>query len=159
MTLETCNLWDIWSEWWRDMIWLKKDLPTNIPPHLPTYRVSLKKGQWQRQIQRQRQWQRQIQLEIIFKERSQRLVTFETFCQSLLFGYVMLPHHSDQMSLRSQVSRLPLWRCSLNLFVIVFFFVFVFVIVDFLVRSCLLVILIKCLKGQKSLGLPFEGAL
>ena len=37
VTLETCNLWDIWSEWWRDMIWLKKDLPTNIPTHLPTY--------------------------------------------------------------------------------------------------------------------------
>ena len=37
VTLETCDLWDIWSEWWRDMIWLKKDLPTNIPTHLPTY--------------------------------------------------------------------------------------------------------------------------
>ena len=48
-TLETCDLWDIWSEWWGDMTW-----PVQI----------------QRQIQRQlqRQWHRQ----------SQRLVTFET---------------------------------------------------------------------------------
>ena len=51
MTLQTCEVWDIWSEWWGDMTW-----PTKI--------------QWQRQIQRQRQWQRQIHLESIFKERS-----------------------------------------------------------------------------------------
>ena len=25
MTLETCDLWDIWSEWWGDMTWPKKD--------------------------------------------------------------------------------------------------------------------------------------
>ena len=41
-----------------------------------------KKTQWQRQIQRQRQWQRQIHLENTFKERSQRLLTFETFDQN-----------------------------------------------------------------------------
>ena len=23
--LETCDLWDIWSEWWEDMNWPKKD--------------------------------------------------------------------------------------------------------------------------------------
>ena len=23
-TQETCNLWDIWSEWWGDMTWPKK---------------------------------------------------------------------------------------------------------------------------------------
>ena len=23
-TLETCDLWDIWSEWWGDMTWLRK---------------------------------------------------------------------------------------------------------------------------------------
>ena len=42
-----------------------------------------KKRHWQRQWQRQRQrqWQRQIHLENTFKERSQRLVTFETFDQ------------------------------------------------------------------------------
>ena len=29
VTLETCDLWDIWSEWWGDMTWLKKTyLPT-----------------------------------------------------------------------------------------------------------------------------------
>ena len=105
------------------------------------------------------------------------------------FGQVMSPHHSDQMSQRSQVSRIALWWCSLNVFVfvislslylslsqvsrialwrcslnvfvfvIVFVFVYVFVIVFFLVRSCLLITLIKCLKGQKSLGLLFEGDL
>ena len=57
--LETCDLWDIWSEWWGDMTWPKK-----------------------RQWQRQRQRQRQIQLENTFRERSKRLVTFETFDQS-----------------------------------------------------------------------------
>ena len=34
-TLETCDLWDIWSEWWEDMTWPKQN--------------------WQRQRQRQRQ--------------------------------------------------------------------------------------------------------
>ena len=29
--LETCDLWDIWSEWWGDMTW-----PKNLPTHLPT---------------------------------------------------------------------------------------------------------------------------
>ena len=37
-------------------------------------------------------------------------------------------------------------------FVIVFVFVFAFVIVFFLVMSCLLIPLIKCFKGHKSLG-------
>ena len=45
----------------------------------------------------------------------------------------MSPHHSDQMSQRSQVSRIAHWRCSLNVFVfvIVFVFVFLFAIVFF----------------------------
>ena len=66
----------------------------------------------------------------------------------------MSPHHSDQMSQRSQVSRIALCGCSPNVFVfvIVFVFVFVVVIVFFLVRSCLVITLIKCLKGCKSLG-------
>ena len=46
--------------------------------------------------------------------------------------------------------------CSLNVFLIVFVFVFVFVIISFLFRSCLLISLIKCLKGHKSLGLLFS---
>ena len=50
VTLETCDLWDIWSEWWEDMT-----CPTKI--------------QWERQIQRQWQWQRQKHLENTFKER------------------------------------------------------------------------------------------
>ena len=38
VTPETCDLWDIWSEWWGDMTWLKKTyLPTYIPNHLPTF--------------------------------------------------------------------------------------------------------------------------
>ena len=49
VTQETCEVWDIWSEWWGDKTW-------------PT------KRQWQRQ--RQRQSQRQIHLESTFKERS-----------------------------------------------------------------------------------------
>ena len=60
--LETCGLWDIWSEWWEDMTWhTKTNLPTYlptylpIPTYLPTYTLN---------------------------ERSLRLVTFETFDQS-----------------------------------------------------------------------------
>jgi len=51
--LETCDLWDIWSEWWEDLTWPKKWLRQ-------------RQWQWQRQIQRQ--WQRQ----------TKGLVTFET---------------------------------------------------------------------------------
>ena len=42
--------------------------------------------------------------------------------------------------------KIPHWGCSLNVFVIVL--VFVFVVVFLLVRSCILIALIKCLKGQ-----------
>ena len=80
------------------------------------------------------------------------------------------------MSQISQVTRIALCRCSqcifhcnflclclcicsLNVFLIVFVFVFVFFIVFLLVRSCLLITLIKCLKSHKSLGSLFEGAL
>ena len=62
----------------------------------------------------------------------------------------MSPNHCDQMSQRSQVSRIALCRSSLNVFV--FVFVIVFVVVFLLVRSCPLITLIKCLKGHKSLG-------
>ena len=38
VTLETCDLWDIWSEWWGDMTWPKNTyLPTYLPIHLPNY--------------------------------------------------------------------------------------------------------------------------
>jgi len=124
-----------------------------------------------------------------------------------LFGLVMSPHHSDQMLQKSQVSGIALWRCSLNVFVIVFVFFFVFVFLLslflsdhvssspwsnvlkvtslwdrslkvlskciclchclchcichclFLVRLCLLIVLIKSLKGHNSLRSLFEGAL
>ena len=39
----------------------------------------------------------------------------------------------------------------------VFAFVFIFVIVFLLVGSCVLITLIKCRKGHKSLGSLFEG--
>ena len=61
----------------------------------------------------------------------------------------MFPHHSDQMSQRWKVSKIALWRCSLNVFVIVFVFVFVFVVVFWLVRLYFPISLIKCLKGEK----------
>ena len=32
--LGTCDLLDIWSDWWGDMTWPKKH---NLPAHLPTY--------------------------------------------------------------------------------------------------------------------------
>ena len=49
VTQLTCDLWEIWSDWWGDITWPKQQ-------------------QWQRQ--RQRQWQRQIHEENSFKERS-----------------------------------------------------------------------------------------
>ena len=67
------------------------------------------------------------------------------------FCHVKSPHHSDQISQRSQLSGIALWRCSLNAFVFVIVFVFVFVIVFLLVRSCLLITLITYLKGHKFL--------
>ena len=57
-------------------------------------------------------------------------------CRCLFVGQVMFPHHSDQMSQRSKVSKIALWRYSLNVIVIVFVFAFVFVVVFLLVRSC-----------------------
>ena len=75
------------------------------------------------------------------------------------FGHVMYPHHADQMSQRSQVSRIALWWSSLNVFVFVIVFVFIFAFVNFLVKSCLLITLIKCRTGQKFLGLLLEGIL
>ena len=33
--LETCDLWDIWSEWWRDITWPKNS--TYPPTYLSTY--------------------------------------------------------------------------------------------------------------------------
>ena len=76
-------------------------------------------------------------------------------CHCLFVGQVMSPHYSDQMSQKSQVSLVVIWGSSLNVFVIVFVIVivivFVFVIVFLLVRSCLLITLITCLKGHKSL--------
>ena len=68
------------------------------------------------------------------------------FVAVFLLGQVMFCYHSDQMSQRSKVSKIALWRCSLNVFVIVFVIVFVFAVVFLLVRSCFLITLIKCLN-------------
>ena len=58
----------------------------------------------------------------------------------LSISQVISLHHSNQMCQRSKVSWVALWRWSLN--------VFVFVIVFLLVRPCLLINLIKCLKDR-----------
>ena len=76
-------------------------------------------------------------------------------CLCLCLCQVMSPHHSDQMSQRSKVSGVAIWGCSPNVIVIVIVFVFVFVIVFLFVRSCLLITLITCLKGHKSLRMLF----
>ena len=55
-------------------------------------------------------------------------------CHCLFVGQFMFYHHSHQMSQRSKVSNIALWRCSLNVSVNVF------VIVVLLVRSCFLMI-------------------
>ena len=34
-----------------------------------------------------------------------------------VFGQVLPPHHADQMSQRSKMFRIAIWRCSLNVFV------------------------------------------
>ena len=81
---------------------------------------------------------------------------------SIFFGHVISSYHSEQMSQRSQVSRIALRGCSQNVFVfvIVIVFVFVFVFVNlFLVMSRLLITMNKYLKGHKSLGLLFGGVL
>ena len=57
VTLETCDLWNIWPEWWGNMTW-------------------------------------------------------PTFWNFLQISQVMSPHHSDQMSQRSQVSRVALFLSS-----------------------------------------------
>ena len=80
-------------------------------------------------------------------------------CHCLFVGQVMSPHHSDKMSQWSEVSWVALSGSSPNVFVFVFVIVFIFVIVFLLVRSCLLITLIKGLKGHKSLGSLFLGLL
>ena len=52
------------------------------------------------------------------------------------FGHVMSSHYSEQMSQRSQVSRMALSRGSQNVFVFVIVFVFVFVFVFVCVCNC-----------------------
>ena len=75
----------------------------------------------------------------------------------LFVGQVRFSHHSDQMSQRSEVSKIALWRCSLNVFVFVTVFVFVFVsvfvVVFLVVRSCFLIISISFAR----LGCGVEG--
>ena len=71
-----------------------------------------------------------------------------------LMSLVVSPHCSDQMSQKSQVSRITLSRCSLNVFVFGIFLVFVFVFIwSGHVSSSL------CLKSHTSLGSLFDGVL
>ena len=52
----------------------------------------------------------------------------------ILARWIVFSHHSEQMFQRSQVSKIVLSGCSLNVFVIVIVFVFVFVFV--LLKKC-----------------------
>ena len=52
---------------------------------------------------------------------------------SIFFGHVMSSHHSEQMSQRSQVSRIALRRCSQKVFVFVVFVAVAFVVVVFII--------------------------
>ena len=61
---------------------------------------------------------------------------------SLVFDQVMSPHHSDQMSQRSQVSWVARWGSSQSVFVIVF--VIVIVIVFVFVIRCLFCLCLRC---------------
>ena len=69
------------------------------------------KKSWQGQIQRQRQWQRQIHLENTFKERSSRLVTFETYDQS---DYETWPDQ-QKGSWQRQIQRQRQWQRQIHL--------------------------------------------
>ena len=64
------------------------------------------------------------------------IIILSCLCLCLYVDQIMSHYHSDQ---RSQVSGAALWGCSLNVFVFL------------LVRLCLLITLITCLKGHKSL--------
>ena len=66
----------------RDLWPLRHLISVMRRPHLTKKRQWILQIQRQRQRQRQRQWQRQLHLKSTFKERFQRLVTFETFDQS-----------------------------------------------------------------------------
>ena len=58
----------------------------------------------------------------------------------LFVGWVMSPHHPNQMSQRTQVSGVAIWGWYLDIFVFAFDFVFVIVIVIIFVRGhCLFV--------------------
>ena len=72
-------------------------------------------------------------------------------CHAFVFLLAVTPCLliTDQMPQKSQVSWIALRGCFLN--------IFVFAIVFLLVMSCLLITLIKCIKGHKSFGSLFEG--
>ena len=133
---ETFDLWNIWLEWWGNMIWSKVSKAKSL---------------------------KDCSLKVFPKCNCHCHCLCICIClrRCLFVGQVMFSHRSDQMSQRPKVSKIALWRCSLNVFVIVivFLFVFVFVVIFLLVRSRFLIALIKCLKGQKPQRLLFEGVL
>ena len=42
VALETCDLWDIWSEWWGDLIWPQNRPTYYLPTYLPALENTLK---------------------------------------------------------------------------------------------------------------------
>ena len=71
-------------------------------------------------------------------------------CLSRCFfvGQVMFSHHPDQMSQRSKVSKIALWRCSLNVFVIVIVFSSSLSLSFTWSDHVFVTLSITCLKGQ-----------
>ena len=80
-------------------------------------------------------------------------------CQSLLSCSLRVFWKCQCHCQFAQFACLSLWSNVSNVFVIVVVSAFVFAMAFLLVRSFLLITLIKCLKGHKSLGWLFEGAL
>ena len=69
----------------------------------------------------------------------------------ILARWIVFSHHSEQMFQRSQVSKIVLSGCSLNVFVIVIVFVFVFVFV--LLKKCERVAVKGCIDQFHAMGL------
>ena len=82
---------------------------------------------------------------------SQLLFLFEGVLQMYLSSSLCLSHCLFVGQVMSQFTKIAHWLCSLNVFVIVFIIAFVFL----LVMSCLLIILIRCLKCHKYHGSLF----
>ena len=47
VTIETCNLWGIWSEWWEDMTWPKKLAKTMTKTKTKTMTMTMTNTFWE----------------------------------------------------------------------------------------------------------------